>query len=324
MVNKNTNLLDSEAEKQRLIFSMLPFQLSIRATPEGKGLLKKMSKDLPKKHYRQKIHFAQIFNDLATTQAYPQNIDMHDIHLEPGEMSSHPYEYLLRSLGTETAVELLKHAKVVDNSLNRKLSNQVIIDLKSYLSESFSYESNELDIGISAEGFYHYLVIGFIAHIDACVHHAAYSEIIAPISLGWLFMKKRDWKKWQYDIKSKRYVLINKNGSPFTVPSRSFIELLQTILYWQVYKEMPTGLYSIDKKITRKEFDDPDGKLENFIRRKKEGKWITLEELYWLAGVRDYPKHEPSKVLVSWQESVIKYIKTENINEMGGIPPVVA
>lgn len=321
MMNENINLLDSKAEKQRFIFSMLPSELCMRATREGKNLERQMTKDLPKKDYRQKIHFAHILNELATTQAYPHNIDMRDIRLEPGELSSHPYECLLRSLGAETADELLKHSKVVDSCLNRKFNSQIIIELKAYLSKSFSYEDNELSVNMPAGEFYLYMILSFIAHIDACIHHTAYSGTIAPISLGWLFMHKLDLDKWKHDPKNAKYIFTNKNGSPFTCTSHSFISLMQTIFYLQIYGGMPTSLYNIESKIVKKEFDRTGFRSESFIRKKKEGAWISLEDVFWLVGAQSSKNNDANEVLAIWQLSMIDYIKTNDIDHLGGLPP---
>lgn len=320
MTDKNINLCDTEAEKQRYVFNMLPTYLLMKSAPEGKCLLRKMTKDLPKKDYKKKIHFAHIFNELATTQTYP-HIGMRDIKTEDSELSNHPYESLLRALSAETAVELLEHAKIIDSCINKKLNNQLIIDFKTYLSEGFGYKDSKLNISMPAEDFYQYLVFSFIAHLDACIHHAAYSEIIAPISLGCLFMKKLDPDKCEYDPKGKKYRLTNKNGRPFTCTSRSLIEFLQTVFYWQIHKKMPISLYGIDKKITQKEFERPNIQSDSFMRRKKEGKWISLKDFFWLVGMEDSPKDESNEVLVNLQKSFIKYVKTENINELGGLPP---
>ena len=321
MSDRNINLYNTEDEKQRYAYSMLPTHLLVKGLNEGKNLVKKMTKDLPKKLYKQKIHFAHIFNELATIQTYPHNIDMHDIHLEPGELSLHPYESLLRTLGAESAIELLRHAKIVDSCLNQTLSNQIIVELKTYLSKSFNYDNNELNINMPAEEFYLHLVLSFIAHLDACIHHAVYSKDIAPISLGWLFMHKLHPDKWKYDSKCKKYSLTNKNDSPFTCTSRSFIDFLRTVFYWQIYGDMPVSLYGIDSQIVQKEFDRTHFKPEGFIRRKRQGKWISLEDVFWLVGIQESKSNDSNQVLASWQVSMTKYIKTEKVDNLSELPP---
>ncbi len=321
MSDRNINLYDNEDEKQRYAYSMLPTHLLMKGLSEGKSLVKQMIKELPKKHYKKKIHFAHIFNELATTQAYPHNIDMHDIHLEPGELSPHPYESLLRALGAETAVELLKHAKIVDSCLNQTFSKQMIVELETYLSKSFNYDNNELDICMPAEEFYLHSVLSFIAHLDACIHHAVYSKYIVPISLGWLFMQKLHPDKWEYDPKCKRYSLTNKNGSPFTCTSRLFIDFIQTVFYWQIYSDMPVSLHGIDRKIVQKEFDRTDFRPESFIRRKREGNWISLKDVFWLVGMQGSQNNDSNEVLASWQVSMTTYIKTKEVDNLSGLPP---
>ena len=320
MLDNNTNVYDTDDEKQRYAYNMLPTYLSMKGLPEAKLLIKQVTKNPSKKAYRQKIKFDHIFNELATTKTYP-HIGMNDITLEKGKLSSHPYEGLLRSVGAETATELLTHTKIIDACLSQRLNDQLIIDFKDYMFETFGYEDNELNPNMSAEPFYLHLVLSFIAHLDACVHHAAYSKKVAPISLGWLFMHKLDPDKWQYNHEQDNYHLINHNDSPFTCTSRSFIDFMQTVFYWQIHGDMPTSLYGIDNKIIQKEFERTDSRSDNFIRRKREGGWLTLEDVFWFVGIQGFKEDELNETLASWQESMITYIKMDNINDLGGLPP---
>lgn len=320
MSDNSNNFYDTEDEKQRYAYNMLPTYLLMKGLLEGKRVTKQVTNNPSKKPYRQKIQFAHIFNELATTQTYP-HISMNDIKLEKGELSNHPYEGLLRSFGAETATELLIHTKVIDACLSQRLHGQLIINFKNYLFETFGYEDSELNTNLSAESFYLHLVLSFIAHLDACVHHAAYSEKVAPISLGWLFMQKLDLDKWQYNHEQDNYHLINHNGSPFTCTSRSFIDFMQTVFYWQIHGDMPTSLYGIDNKVIQKEFDRTDSRSDSFIRRKREGGWLTLEDVFWFVGIQDSKDERVNETLASWQESMITYIKTDNVNNLGGLPP---
>lgn len=320
MLDDSSDIYDTDDEKQRYAYNMLPTYLLMKGSPEGKRLIKQATKNISKKPYRQKIHFAHIFNELATTQTY-SHIGMNDIKLEKGGLSNHPYEGLLRSFGAETATELLRHTKLIDACLSQKLHDQLIIDFKYYMFETFGYEDSELNINMSAESFYLHLVLSFIAHLDACVHHAAYSEKVAPISLGWLFMQKLDPEKWQYNHEQYNYYLVNHNGSPFSCTSRSFIEFMQTVFYWQIHGDMPTSLYGIDNEIIQKEFERTDSRSDSFIRRKREGSWLTLEDVFWFVGIQGSKEDEVNETLASWQESMIAYIKTDNVNDLGGLLP---
>lgn len=335
MPDKNINFLDSEAEKQRFIISMLPSQLLIKGIPESKGLVKQLTKRLSIIPRKRQAQIADIFDNLATTQK-KGSISKEDINLEKGELIDNPYESLLRTLGAQSAKDLLEHAKVIDSCLNQKLDDQLITNFKTYLFNTFNHEDDTLNTDMPADEFYLHLVLSFIAHLDAQIHRAVYSEDIAPISLGWLFMQKLNPDKWEYDGITKKYNLTNRNGSPFTCTSRSFIHFLLTDLYFYSSvktgeackrpkpKKMPKSIYGLRDKIDWKT-NDKNGQLYSFLDIKSERdskrNWISLEEFYWLLGMQDSAKDKSNDVLINWQEPFIKYIKTENINELGGLPP---
>lgn len=322
MPNNNINLHETKAEEQRYIIGMLPTQLSIKGIPESKGLVKQLTKRLSKIPKKRQAQVANIFDDLATTQQ-KGSISNEDIKLVEDESLSNPYEFLLRSFGAETANDLLEHTKVIDLCLSQPLNDQLIINFKNYLSDTFNYEDDALSANMPADEFYLHLVLSFIAHLDTCIHHAAYSKDIAPISLGWLFMQKLHPDKWCYDLASKKYSLINKNGSPFTCTSRSFIHLLLTVFYFQKHKKMPTSLYGIRNEIDWK-VEDEEGRLDEFIYKKSERdskrNWLSLEDVFWLVGMENSAKDEPNEVLINWQQSFVKYMKTEDINDLNGLP----
>lgn len=323
MPNNNINLHKTKAEEQRYIISMLPTQLIIKGIPESKGLVKRLTKRLSRIPKKRQVQVASVFDDLATTQE-KGSITREDIKLVEDESLSHSYEFLLRSFGAETANDLLEHTKVIDSCLSQKLNDQLIIDFQTYLSNTFNYEDDTLSADMPADEFYLHLVLSFIAHLDACIHHAAYSKAIAPISLGWLFMQKLNLDKWHYDLASKKYILINKNGSPFTCTSRSFIHLLLTVFYFQKHKKMPTSLYGVRDNIDWK-VEDEEGRLDEFIYKKSERdskrNWLSLEDVFWLVGMKGSEKDEPNEVLINWQQSFVKYIKTEDISDLKGLLP---
>lgn len=323
MPNNNINLHETKAEEQRYIISMLPTQLTIKGILESKGLVKQLTKRLSKIPKKRQAQVASVFDDLATTQE-KGSITKEDIKLVEDELLSQPYESLLRSFGAETAKDLLEHTKIIDSCLSQKLNDQLIINFKGYLSDAFNYKDDDLHAGMPADEFYLHSVLSFIAHLDAFIHHAVYSKDIAPISLGWLFMQKLHPDKWYYDLASKKYSLINKNGSPFTCTSRSFIHLLLAVFYFQKHKKMPTSLYGIRDEIDWK-VEDEEGRLDEFIYKKSERdskrNWLSLEDVFWLVGMEDPAKDEPNEVLINWQQSFVKYIKTEDISDLKGLPP---
>ena len=337
MTVKNINLCDTEDEKLRYNISMLPSSLLLKkGMPEGKALMRKLTKELSKIPIKQKVQIAGILDDIATTQK-KGSIKPEDISLEEGELSKHPYESLVRTLlGAEESTHLLEHAKIVDDCLSQKFDIKLIINFKTYLLKTFNYEDEALNINMPIGDFYSFIVLSFIANLDALVHAAFYSKDIRPISLGWLFMHKRDPDKWEYDKKTKEYKLTNKNGSPFTCTSRSFIHFILTDLYFysskktkkvlkkSKLKEMPKGHYGLRNEINWRT-DDEDGQLYSFLDRKSERdskrNWISLEEFYWLLGMEESLEDEPDKALVSFQKSFVRYIKNEDINELGGLPP---
>ena len=336
MTDKNINLCDTEDEIQRYNISMLPSSLFLRkGITEGKALMRKLTKELSKISRKQKVQVADIFDNLATTQE-KGSIKPEDINLEEGELSKHPYESLLCIFGAETSTHLLEHAKIIDDCLSQKFNSKLITNFKTYLFKAFNYESEALNINMLAGEFYSFIVLSFIANLDVVVHANFYSKDIMPISLGWLFMHKRDPDKWEYDTATKKYNLTHKKGSPFTCTSRSFIHFILTDLYFyssektkQVRKnsepkEMPKGHYGLRNKINWRT-NDEDGQLYSFLDKKSERdskrNWISLEEFYWLLGMEDSPEDEHNEVLVSSQKSFVRYIKNEDINELGGLPP---
>ena len=68
MLDNSTNVYDTDDEKQRYAYNMLPTYLLMKGLPEGNRLIKQATKNISKKPYRQKIQFAHVFSELATTQ----------------------------------------------------------------------------------------------------------------------------------------------------------------------------------------------------------------------------------------------------------------
>lgn len=336
MTDKNINLCDTEDEQLRYNISMLPsLPFLKKGIPEGKTLIKKLTKELSKITRKQKVQVADLFDSLATTQK-KGSIESEDIKLEDGELFKHPYESLVRMLGAETSIYLLEHAKIVDDCLSQKFDSKLIIDFKAYLFKTFNYKGEALNINMPAGEFYSFIVLSFIANLDVVVHTNFYSRDIIPISLGWLFMHKRYPNKWEYDTKTEEYNLTRKHGSAFTCTSRSFIHFILTDLYFyssektkQVRKkrkpkEMPKSHYGLRNEINWRT-DDEDGQLYSFLDKKSERdskrNWLSLEDVFWLVGMKDSAKDEPNEVLINWQQSFVKHIKTEDIDDLKGLPP---
>ncbi|MFK4001638.1 hypothetical protein ACI2I3_09855 [Psychrobacter namhaensis] len=190
MTDKNINLCDTEDEKLRYNISMFPSLLLLKkGMPEGKGLMRKLTKGLSKIPRKQKIQIADIFDNIATTQE-KGSIKPEDINLEEGGLSSHPYESLVRTFGAEKSTHLLEHARIVDDCLSQKFNSKLITNFKTYLFKTFNYEDEVLNTSMPVGSFYSFIVLSFIANLDALVHAAFYSKDIKPISLGWLFMHK--------------------------------------------------------------------------------------------------------------------------------------
>jgi len=116
MPDENINSHEAKANKQIYIIRMLPTQLLIKGTLEGKDLVKKLTKKLSKIPKKRQAQVASVFDDLATTQE-KGSISNEDIKLVEDESLSNPYEFLLRSFGAETANDLLEHTKVIDSCL---------------------------------------------------------------------------------------------------------------------------------------------------------------------------------------------------------------
>jgi|26BtaG_2_1085354.scaffolds.fasta_scaffold03543_7 hypothetical protein len=324
MNEKNINMLDSEAERQRYFFNMLPTYLISKMGFAGiKKYLQRFTKGLSKVQIKRDFQLVNILNELATTEVNDR-IRFEDINYEVGELSNHPYQALLGILGIDARSKLYEHAKIIDSCLSQKMSANQIEKFQDYLIQNFKFTDASLRADSAAEEFYLSLILSLIAHLDAYFHYHECSQTIAPISLGWLFMSKLDAKKWSYDEDLNKLELINKEGRFYTCTSKFFLQWSQTFLYFQQYKHMPKGLYGITNEIDWPD-NDPDGKLESFLRRKSEGKWITLEELYWLLGEFDNPSGQPLndeayEALNSFQNSMIQYIKTEDVEKFGKLP----
>ncbi|MGP9637216.1 hypothetical protein [Psychrobacter sp. AOP3-A1-26] len=71
--------------------------------------------------------------------------------------------------------------------------------------------------------------------------------------------------------------------------------------------------------------EDEEGRLDEFIYKKSERdskrNWLSLEDVFWLVGMENSARDEPNKVLINWQQSFVKYIKTEDISDLKGLPP---
>lgn len=319
MPDKNVNLCDTKDEKQRYAFNMLPTYFISKAGVDFNKLIKELTTGLSKTPSKQRFQVAKVFNDLMTTPV-DDYLNVQDIHLEHGEMSAHPYQLLLRIMGVAPTSKLYEHTKIIDSCASQKLSRSAIKQFKDYLYREFGYASDELNMNMGAESFYMHLLLSFVAHLDAYFCHYVCSLSVKPISLGQLFQKKPDPNKLRYDSEINEFVSLGKKGSLFTCTSRTFLQWLQTWYYFKQHKEMPRSTRGIIDKIEWPA-NDPEGKREYYIRRKSEGKWITLMELYWLSGIdiENRPDDDACESLSIWQNGMVKYLKNDDINTLEGL-----
>ncbi len=320
MSDKSPNFLDSKLEEMRYAMTMMPSYLLIKGVPEGKKFISKINK-LSKKKLKQRVQLANIFNDLATTQANP--INMSDINFEAGEQVPHPYTIMLRILNIGINEEIYKHAQMIDKCLHEPFSPKIIDDYKIYFINSFKQEESFFDETVNTEEFYFNLILGFIAHLDAYVHLRVYSENIKPISLGYLFMHKINPNKWEYDDATDKPVYIQSKRSPFTCTSRSLLHFLETVLYCQKYQKMPITLEGINNKLDIG-MGNIDRDMFNFIRKKKardsKRNWINLGDVFWLLNYEEIDANTSNPTLENWQASFVSFLKSEDMNDLGGLP----
>ena len=315
MTDKNINLCDTEDEKQRYIFNMLPSYFITQMGAEPNKLLKQLTTGLSKDHRKQSFQIVKALNDsiFASLNTY---INAQDI--QKGEMSAHPYQALLRIMGVVPTSKLYEHTEIVDACASKMLSESVINQFKVYLYCEFGYETDDLHVEMTAESFYMHLLLSFVAHLDAYFHHHECSSLINPISLGHLFQKKPDPNKLQYDSETHKFISLSKKGSLFTRTSRTFLQWSQTWLYFQQYEEMPKSARGISGVIKWPAINDPEGRREYYIRRTSEGKWITLIDLYWLLCIEDRKDKEARNALYLRQNNMVKYLKNTDINALVG------
>lgn len=314
MTDKNINLCDTEDEKQRYIFSMMPTYFITQMGFDFQNIIKDLTTNLSKDPSKQRFQIAKIFNDLITTSV-DHYINIQDINLDKEEISADSYQMLLRIMGVMPDSKLYEHAEIIDACSSQRLCHTVINQFKDYLYYEFSYESDDLHVSMNAESFYTHLLLSFIAHIDAYFYHHECSSSVNPISLGYLFQKKPDPSKLQYDSKTNKFVSFGKKGSLFTRTSRTFLQWMQTWFYFKQRQEMPKSLKGITNKI-KWLADDPEGKLEYYILRTSEGKWITLKDLYWLSGIKDKSDEEVRVSLSTWQNDMVKYLKNGEVGSL--------
>lgn len=316
MTDKNIKLCDTEDEKQRYIFNMLPSYFITQMGADPNKLLKILTAGLSRDHRRQPFQIAKVLND-SIFASFDTCINAQDI--QKGEMSAHPYQALLRIMGVVSDSKLYEHTEVIDACASQELSQSAIKRFKDYLHCEFSYESDELNVEMTAESFYMHLLLSFVAHLDAYFHHHECSSLINPISLGHLFQKKPNPNKLQYDSEADKFISLGKKGSLFTRTSRTFLQWSQTWLYFQQHEEMPKTTRGISGEIKWPAINDPEGKREYYIRRTSEGKWITLIDLYWLLGIEDRTDDDESrKVLNLRRNNMVKYVKNADIEALEG------
>ncbi len=311
-MNKNDEL--------RIAVTMLPNYLLMKGLPKEVSIknFNKAIKGLSKKESKQRWQFVKFFNDLTTTNI-EDKIQFEDIKIsEDIHHEFHSYQTMLIIFGVPKTSDLFAHAKLIDNYLSQDFQQTFIKDYKKYLVKNFQYLDDAVDEECDAEDFYMFLLLNYFAHLDAYIHFSIYSELINPISLGWLFMQKLDYTKFEYNKETNTYSIINKNGNIYTIPSRSFLQLIQCNIYLNQHLKMPNSFHGITNKIDWQHLDDIDGKIDDFIRRKSEGKWISLDDIYWLCEFKKQTFEESKPRLKKFQKSFVEYVKTDNIDELQG------
>ena len=314
MTDKNINLGDTEDEQQRYVFNMLPTYFITQMGSDPNKLLKQLTTGLSKNHNKHRFQIAKVLND-SIFASIDTNINAKDIHLQQGEMLAEPYQSLLKLMGVAPNSKLYKHTQMIDSCASVKFSQSVINQFKNYLNDKFDCQSDDIHMSMDAESFYMCLLLSFIAHIDAYFYHHECSSSTHPISLGQLFQRKLDPNK--YDSKNRKVISLGKKGSLFTITSRTFLDWLQSWLYFQQYKEMPNSTSGIINKIKWPD-NDLEGNREYYIRRRREGKWITLIDLYWLLGIEDRTDDEACESLRIRQINMANYIKYADIDSIEG------
>lgn len=315
MTDKNIELCNTEDEKQRYIFNMLPSYFITQMGAEPNSFLKQLTTGLSKDHRKRSFQIAKALND-SIFASFGTYINAQDI--QKGEMLAQPYGALLRIMGVVSDSKLYEHTEVIDACASQELYRSAIKRFKDYLHCEFGYESDELNVEMTAESFYMHLLLSFVAHLDAYFYHHECSSSVNPISLGHLFQKKPDPNKLQYDSETDKFISLGKKGSLFTRTSRTFLQWLQTWLYFQQYKEMPKSTRGISSEIKWPPSNDPEGRREYYIRRTSEGKWVTLIDLYWLLCIEDRKDKEARNALYLRQNNMVKYLKNTDINALVG------
>lgn len=316
MTDKNINLCDTEDEKQRYIFNMLPTYFITQMGANTDKVFKQLTTGLSNDSRKHPYQIAKALNDLVSISANTY-INAQDINLQQGEVSEDSYQALLKLMGVTLDSKLYEHTEFIDRCTNQPMSQSAINQFKDYLYSEFGYQSIDLHTGMDAESFYIHLLLSFIAHIDVYFYHHECSSATHPISLGQLFQKKFDPNKWRYDSRSSQYLSLGKKGKQFTCTSRAFLHWMQTWLYFQEHKEMPESTRGIIKKFKWPD-NDLDGNREYFIRRKSEGKTITLMELYWLLGIEDREDDEARIALQLRQNNLANYLKYNDVDSIKG------
>ena len=129
MTDKNINLCDTEDEKQRYIFNMLPTYFVTQMGAYPSKLLKTLTAGLSSDHRKQPFQIAKVLND-SIFASFDTYINAQDI--QKGEMSAHPYQALLRIMGVVSDSKLYEHTEVIDACASQELSQSAIKRFKDY------------------------------------------------------------------------------------------------------------------------------------------------------------------------------------------------
>lgn len=180
------------------------------------------------------------------------------------------------------------HIQLVDN-LNNNLNQHNFNKLKHFLTTfgSLKLQDRTLDdfwneaISLNNSDILSQTVFGLslysiLAHLDLLTHHLLFNDL-EPICLGWLFQKKLNPKKYQWQ--DGKFHQMNNHKAKWTNPSRSLLTLMATFSAIKLDDEEPSTCHGLNFADNLPNYTD---KKENFIKKANEGFPISYTDFLWL------------------------------------------
>lgn len=274
---------------------------------EAKLLESLGDKELSQLDIKQKNQILKFWDRLHGNQNKLLLDDIEDVL--QGTLSLEVFFKLLRFPTSKNFSYFWDHLALVDR-LNQKIETNQFTQQDFSQLEQFLQQFGELTIDEQSlsdlrqeiighadrqeafNGLLGLLIFSIFAHLDILVHLWVFDEI-EPICLGWLFSKKLNPKNYQWQ--DGKYQKINKHKGQWTNPSRSLFALIATRVFFKVNGYMPRTIYGLDLAnllYSNKLSDDyaiydKDGKKGIFIKKAKEGNFITYAECLWLLSDED-------------------------------------